>query len=260
MKRWLNWVALVVVFSIACGFLANWQFSRRETKLAAISLVTENYKKPIRSLDEVLTNSKFELPKQTWSRVRITGHYLSDKTMLVRNRPNNGGPGFEQLVPFQTTTGLVIFVARGWLPTGTKQDSPDNAPKVSTEETILVGRVLAGEPLLQRSAPIGQIASINIPLANELAGTSAIPNGYLRMVSENPKASEDFDTMPTPSIEEGNNLSYAMQWILFALMAIAALTWRIKKDRELAKGESKPRKKSQAQRDADLEDSITTAK
>ncbi|MEY2946460.1 MAG: hypothetical protein RL243_1244, partial [Actinomycetota bacterium] len=28
-KRWIRWIAVAVVFAIACGFLANWQWNRR---------------------------------------------------------------------------------------------------------------------------------------------------------------------------------------------------------------------------------------
>jgi cytochrome oxidase assembly protein ShyY1 len=38
-----------------------------------------------------------------------------------------------------------------------------------------------------------------------------------------------------PELTEGNHLSYALQWILFALMAFAALWWAIKQEVEARK-------------------------
>ncbi|MEN9604255.1 MAG: hypothetical protein RL545_944, partial [Actinomycetota bacterium] len=66
--------------------------------------------------------------------------------------------------------------------------------------------------------------------------------------------------MQSPSTEEGNNLSYAIQWILFALMAAGALIWRIKKDAELTRGEVRPKKLRRSDLDAQFEDETTKAK
>ena len=261
LRRWLNWVALVVVFSIACGFLANWQFSRRETKLASIELIQRNYSLPPTSITDVLRESHFSIPDADWRSVRITGAYVQDSSLLVRNRPNNGQPGFEQLVPFRTDTGTVIFISRGWLPTGSSQDSPDQIPLPPSGQIEIVGRLLPSEPRVDRGAPSGQIASIHVPLANRLTNQDAIPNGYLRLVSEAQNNPKSLRAMPPPSIDEGNNLSYAMQWMLFAIMAILALFWRIKKDRELNNGgDSRSDRKSSSNLDEEIEDSVTRAK
>ena len=66
--------------------------------------------------------------------------------------------------------------------------------------------------------------------------------------------------MPTPSVEEGNNLSYAVQWVLFALMAAAALIWRIRRDSAIESGSLKQRRKRQSDLDAAAEDEATKAK
>lgn len=261
MKRWLSWIALVLVFAIACGFLANWQFSRRETKLASIELVQSNYSKPPVALSDVLENGMFSLPEVTWRTVKIEGNYLPAKSLLVRNRPNNGQPGFEQLVPFLSVQGQLIFVSRGWLPTGRNQDTPDLVPQVTENHLTLLARVVPSEPTLDRGAPKGQIASINAHLANQITSLDGITNGYLRLVSESPNPQDLPKPMPSPSIEEGNNLSYALQWILFALMSVLALLWRIRRDRDIEKGVvRKSSKKSISKLDEELEDEVTRGK
>jgi cytochrome oxidase assembly protein ShyY1 len=94
-----------------------------------------------------------------------------------------------------------------------------------------------------------------------LTNQYAIPNGYLRLVSEAQNNPKSLRAMPPPSIDEGNNLSYAMQWMLFAIMAILALFWRIRKDRELNNGgDSRPDRKSSSSLDEEIEDSVTRAK
>lgn len=261
MKKWLNWLALVIVFSIACGFLANWQFSRRETKLNSIELVKKNYNAAAVTLPELLTDGKIDMPANTWRTVQISGSYLPESFLLVRNRPNDGQPGFEELVPFMSETLGVIFISRGWLPSGSQNDYPDDVPLPTSSRTSILARIVASEPILNRSAPKGQIATINVKLANQLTGlNSSFDTAYLRLISETPSVGRIPKTMPSPSIEEGNNLSYALQWILFALMAVLALIWRIKKDRELELGSPQKARVRRSDLDEAFEDETTRAK
>ena len=261
MKKWLNWIALVLVFSVACGFLSNWQFSRRESKLASIALVQENYNRPALDFEQLLASSHADLPALAWRTVTISGHYLPDSALLVRNRPNDGQPGFEELVPFVASTREIFYISRGWIPTGSKQDYPDEINLPSTSETKLTARIMPQEPVLNRTAPKGQIATINVDLANRLTGLKAsLSNAYLRLSSENPQVGKSLKPMPPPSTEEGNNLSYAFQWILFALMAAIALFWRIRKDAQLASGVVVKAKLKRSDLDAQFEDETTRAK
>jgi cytochrome oxidase assembly protein ShyY1 len=258
LKKWLNWIALVLVFTIACGFLANWQFARREARLTSIALVKKNFNATPGSISDVVSNKKFNTPAVTWKPVQLEGHYLPEKELLVRNRPNNGTGGFEQLVPFVTIEGDTVYVSRGWIPTGERQNYPDYVPTPSASETRILGRVVAEEPILDRGAPKGQLASINISLANRQTGLmDSISGGYIRLTSENPTVSKALQPMPDPPTEEGNNLSYAVQWIIFALMAISALIWRVRRDRQIELGGAPSKRVTRAKLDEDYEDATT---
>ena len=249
-------------FTIACVLLAGWQLDRRELKLASIELIQNNYQSEPISFEEATDSHSFNLPEDTWKPVTLVGTYLPVDVLLVRNRPNNGQPGFEQLVPFRTQSGVLVFVSRGWLPTGSKQDFPDINPVPEGKLTSIVGRIVATEPELDRSAPEGQIASINPKLATRILNIdNAVTNGYLRLASESPEMSAKLQSMPAPSINEGNNLSYAAQWIIFAIMAIWALVWRVRRDTLLAKGALPAKKRrSRSDLDKDAEDEIMRAK
>ena len=59
--------------------------------------------------------------------------------------------------------------------------------------------------------------------------------------------------LPKPQLDEGNHLSYALQWILFAIMAAAALVWAIRKELQARAGIVRVVKKD---RDADYEDEL----
>jgi cytochrome oxidase assembly protein ShyY1 len=133
-------------------------------------------------------------------------------------------------------------------------------PIPTSESVTITARILAGEQVLDRSAPTGQIASINVDLAQKISGVQSSARVYLRLINEDGSKPTGLTPMPVPSVEEGNNLSYAVQWVVFALMAAFALIWRIRRDAAIEAGTLKVRQKRQSDLDADAEDDITKVK
>lgn len=228
-RRWLGWLALATLFAIACGFLSNWQFARRQQVVAVIRQIDANYSVAPLSLTRV-----HDVAKQKWMPVRLTGNYRPELALLVRNRSQKGNPGFEQLVPFQTDSKL-IFIDRGWIPTGDRQDLPDVNPLPTSISTQLVGHIMPSEPRLNRSAPRGQIATISLYLAAhqlELNPNAVERTYYLTLSQETPQAAKQPIKIDKPELDEGNHLSYAIQWILFAILAFGALVWAVRREYE----------------------------
>ena len=52
---------------------------------------------------------------QRWQVVALTGEFLADEEVLVRNRPFEGSSGFEVITPFRLDDGTVFMVDRGWI-------------------------------------------------------------------------------------------------------------------------------------------------
>jgi len=250
--RWSGWFALVLVFATATVFLSSWQFDRREEKVDQIELVQNNYNAPVQTLDQVVQNG--DLPAENeWKRVELEGRYLTDHVYLVRNRPLNGQPGFLQLVPFQSNSGQIVAIERGWMPTGNMQDSPDFIPRVESEQKTVIVRLRHNEPEVNRSAPEGQIENINLPRFAEITGLAVEQNFYGRLASEIPASSEYATPMPMPRMDEGNHLSYALQWILFGVMAFIAFGWALRQELRYRAGKVKEKKKDF---DSNVEDQL----
>lgn len=254
-KRWLIWLLLATMFAISCAFLSQWQFDRRAHRVAEIELVKNNYDSPPVSLDGLKTTTA-----DKWRPVTVEGHYLLGKQLLVRNRPQNGQPGFETVLPFQTNSGQVLIISRGWLPTGSKTDSPDLVPLPSDFPQTVTARLVAFEAKPNRDAPQGQIAGINIDELNSKLGIDFRQDWYLRLISESDQQATTPTPLLKPSTDEGNHLSYALQWILFAILAFAALYWAINKEYEFYRVQTDPnfvprrRKVTRSQQDNEIED------
>ena len=250
--RWTSWFLTAVLFSIACWFLSQWQFARQEEVVRANNLIAQNFDLSPVPLDQVLQPEALWKEDLEYRPVRITGNYLPESTLLVRNRPYDGQPGFLQLVAFQINDGSKIWVERGWLPTGENQDSPDVIPTVDNKEHSVVIRLRASEPNDSRQAPIGQIPNLDIKRASLLFSFSDVyRQSYGRLVSESPALDRGID-LGRPQLSEGNHLSYAMQWIIFGLMAFGAVFWNISQDRRRIQGRE-PLKLASLNRDRDAE-------
>ncbi|WP_109209357.1 MULTISPECIES: SURF1 family protein [Microbacterium] len=235
--RWAIYIALAVVFAIACAFLSNWQFTRNEERSAQLALVAQNYDAvPVPLADVIPADGELD-PQDEWRPVILTGTYLADDELLVRNRPHGGTSAFEVLVPFQLDDGRVLLVDRGWVPPGQDQPVPDAVPAPPTGDATVVVRLRPGEPLPSsgRSAPEGQVPTINLGLVADTvspaAGGALEQSAYGVMVSEDPAPVTAPSALEAPSEDPGPHLSYAIQWILFAIMGFVFIGYVIRTER-----------------------------
>lgn len=223
-RRWLSYLALLVVFAIACGFLSSWQFDRREQRVDQNNLVANNFDAEPVPVGEALPSLDAFDPRQEWLPVLLEGEYLADEELLVRARPRDGMPGFEILTPLLTEDGTVFVVNRGWIPTGSDQDHPDAVPEAPTGHVTVSARLKPGEPEIPgRGAPEGQIATIHLPAIAESLGADRTYTGAYGLLRQESPAAETGALVPRPEPTEGNHLSYAVQWIIFAIIAAVGL-------------------------------------
>ncbi|ACL39844.1 conserved hypothetical protein [Pseudarthrobacter chlorophenolicus A6] len=218
-SKWLGYLLLAAIFATACVFLGRWQMDRRAETLAEINRVVSNYSATPISFAAARDQFTQLDPAKEWTQVQLQGTYDADGQRIVRNRPLNGQPGYEVVVPFKLATGETVIVDRGWLPIGNKNPgSPDSVPAPPSGEVTAVVRLKHGEPELQRGAPQGQLASIDLPTYAAQLGYPVLTGAYGQLASETPAAAEMPMAFPKPSTEEGTHLSYSLQWFAFGVL------------------------------------------
>ena len=270
-RRWFGYLALAIVFAIACVLLSEWQFARRDEALAEIAKVEQNYDSPAVPLADVLADTTAFDDTQEWTPVVMEGTYLTDEQLLVRSRPYGGRPGFEVLTPLQLADGSIFIVDRGWIPTGEKQDSPDFVPAAPHGTVTVEARLKPGEPNLRgRSAPEGQVSTINLDTVADLVGGDVYTGAYGLLASESPAPT---DARPAaaikPDSDEGPHLSYAFQWLVFALFGFFGLGYAIRTEYRLLNADDPEEQRRAAERerkarakprsDSEIEDAIVDA-
>ena len=237
--RWTGWFLVACTFALACVGLASWQIERRSEAVSKIERVADNYDLETVSFKEVSSLAKDSVVAYEWRKVELSGNYLVDDTLLVRNRAIAGQPGFVQLIPFLLETGEVVVVERGWIPADSDLN-PSNTFLPSESLKTLVARVRMGETVPNRDSPNGQVTSINLTDIEQLINLDVKQDLYLRMVTESPEESSYPQPLSRPVLDEGNHLSYAVQWIIFAVMGFFALFWAIRQEQEFRRMEKDP--------------------
>jgi cytochrome oxidase assembly protein ShyY1 len=266
-RRWFGYLGLAIVFAAVCIGLSKWQVDRTNETRAANQLVDSNYHSVPRPIGEVLPTLTSYRPSQEWTQVTVTGTYLMSDQLLVRNRPLGGQPGFEVLDPLLLEDGSVFVVDRGYLPIGNHQDAPDSIPAPKSGTVTVVVRLKAGEPMLDgRTAASGELATVFLPAVAELVGKPTYMAAYGLMVSEDPATTTRPTAMPQPQLDEGLHISYAIQWVIFAIIAFFGLGYAIRQEYrmrnaddpdEQERADDRARRKAERPRtDAEVEDEI----
>lgn len=239
--RWLALGFLVLLVLPSFILLSRWQLHRLDerrhyndlvtTHSAAAPVPVDTVMKPGAPVDSVGDD-------QRWLPVTATGRYDADSTVLVRKRPLDGKNGFWVVTPLITTSGTVLAVNRGWLPAeGAATTTPD-VPKPPAGEVSITGRIAPSEEAPDQQPgdlPPGQITDLSVPLV--AGGAPAYP-GYVTLVTSTPAESSELTPIPLPELSDGPHLSYAVQWIFFAVVAVVGFVVLVRRESEYAEAEA----------------------
>lgn len=224
-----RWLALLVVMLLAASVMAKlgeWQLDRArehgESAEQAEQALESGTAVPI---GEVLRASEMFQHEAINAKVTATGHWSGEDQLLVADREQDGRTGFWVLTPLITDDATTVPVVRGWV--ASAQDPAAVAPDSDTEVTV-VGLVQPAEPPASRSPgessglPAGQIDRVAVA---QLAALWPQPmtTGFVVQATQTPAAEPAVTPVPPPTSEtqlDWGNLSYAIQWWAFALIAL----------------------------------------
>ena len=229
--KWLGWFLLVCLLAGVCGWLGDWQMDRRDAVRADTAVVEGNYDADPVPYSEVKQHFTEYDSSVEWLPVEMTGTYDIDNQRIVRNRPLNGRPGYEVVVPLRMADGTAVAVNRGWLPIGNDEAGrPDAIPAPPAGEVTVVARIRPGEPTLDRSAPEGQLPSIDLGAYQEELDYPLEQGSYGAMAQEDPAPAEVPEALGKPEVDEGLHLSYGLQWYAFGLLMFVGLGYAARQE------------------------------
>ena len=267
--RWAGYLALVIVFAVACCALGTWQLNRRAEALAEVARIDANYDADAVPVAEALPEPAAFDVDQRWQVVALSGEYLVDEEVVVRNRPFEGSSGFEVITPFRLDDGTVFMVDRGWIAQAS-DGRPSEYAAPPTGHVQVDARLKAGEERIAGRTSTGiEFATIDLDELADRVGEPSYTGAYGVLVQTGADADEPPLAAARPVRDEGPHLSYALQWFVFALLGFVGLGWAANQERRglaeasgavhetgtPARAQRRP-KREKSDADADLEDEV----
>jgi len=224
--RRLLLLALLVVAAIFVR-LGFWQLSRLRERQAANRVALSARTAPPIALDRINVDQD-DMTDLAQHRIIAAGRYDPEHDIVLRGLALDGVPGVHVVTPLLLSgQEAAVLVDRGFVP------SPD-AVTVNTDSLREPGRVRVlgiAIPIPADSAaggggggkPVEHAGRITWGRLDLMALRERLPyrilSVYLRQLPDSNLPSFP-RRVPPPPLDEGPHLSYAVQWFLFALMAV----------------------------------------
>jgi cytochrome oxidase assembly protein ShyY1 len=225
--------ALVLSVVAVLLTLGQWQVERLDQVRTVNARLSERSSASAVDLAELLSDRTLDAAEAEFRRVTVTGRFLPEEEVVQRNRIQRGLQGLDVLTPFDLGDGVTLLVRRGWVPT--TMDSPPVTEAAPPLGIVTISGVLersVAQPTFgARDPDEGVLLRVFHPdterLDRQMSG-QLLPV-VLRMDALPGASAVTLPSAPEPAgLDEGSHLSYAVQWHLFALLALTAyvLWWR----------------------------------
>jgi surfeit locus 1 family protein len=231
--RALLWHVLVVAVVAVLVSFGQWQLDRLEQVRTANARLEQRAAADPVELRTLFAQLGADPAALEFRRVIVTGTFRPEEEVLQRNRIQRGLQGLDVLTPLDLGDGSTLLVRRGWVPTTMDTPPVTDAPPPSGRVTLtgIIERSVDQPTFGARDAEDGVLARVFHPDTARLDRqvTGALLPVVLRMDALPGATATTLPAAPEPpGLDEGSHLSYAVQWHLFALLALGAYAfwWR----------------------------------
>lgn len=238
---------LVGIIACICFSLSYWQFSRLAELKEYNAQISKQMKAPPENFHEIIKNASIQEVKTNQYRpVKVTGVYDEAGEVLISGRSRKDDPGYLVVTPLvlsDTKAREIVYVNRGWISQSLGDmilDTDDKTAIVPAEgydqERTVVGYVRKNEAkqLYGNDTQVAKNNRVSTRISTEvftnLSGINKTGTLYPLWIHEtheyiDGKIYKNSNTkypysLDDPKLTDRNNLSYALQWIAFSVIAI----------------------------------------
>jgi len=223
--RMITLHVLVIALVVVMANLSMWQFHRLDERRTFNDDVRSRATMQPVPISDLLGTEPAEAE---WRNVVVRGTFRPDDEVLVLNRSQNSTAGVDALTPVDFTfdgRDYVVLVDRGFAPLSAEIPAPP------TGEVEFLAR--ARKPQERRlggltdpaEGELREVQRIDINRLEEQMKTSddqVVLPFYVDFLESPSVTNNSLSRVADPELSEGPHLSYAIQWIIFALCAIVA--------------------------------------
>jgi surfeit locus 1 family protein len=237
--KWIVFHLLVIGAVVLMVNLGFWQLRRLDERKdfnRDVSSRIEQVAVPLADLVPRGTGPDAgELADVEWRPVTFGGRYLTGEDVLAYNRSQGGIAGVDVLTPMELDDGRIVIVNRGFVP------QAEVAAPAPDGDVMVTGRLRRSEghrrglATDEAEGELDEIRRIDVQrLAPQLPG-DVVPM-YVELTASDPAEVTPYPVVvEAPELGERNHLSYAVQWFIFSLCAIAGWVFAVRKSARTAR-------------------------
>jgi cytochrome oxidase assembly protein ShyY1 len=172
-----------------------------------------------------------DLPAMWNRQATAVGQYDLAGQLLVRSQNYEGQPGVYLLAPLVLEgEGTAVLVHRGWLPSAEAANAANyhQTGVVSVTGRIQLSEGLSGGRVTEITAD-NELFRIDVPAIADHLGYPILPVYLLEEPPPPPDRELPYQLTADLTLDEGDHLSYAFQWFIFAAMLAGIYTYLVAK-------------------------------
>ena len=209
--RWVLFsVTVIVAVAVMIG-LGLWQLGRLHDRRALNAKITARSTGAAVPFESIVTpaSTEAQLDLVRYDAVTLTGTFDDARTHIISSRTQAEGPGGWVVTPLRVGPHDV-FVLRGF-----EKLSPDGSlparpsPAGTVRVTGYVMQISHYDPIAKKD------------FTDLRAGDPASLPAVVQVATIDPADDPSLEVVPLPPLNEGPYLGYAVQWFLFASVAVA---------------------------------------
>jgi cytochrome oxidase assembly protein ShyY1 len=209
-------LTLLAIFILAgCIIAGKWQFDRGMDRRAENAAIERNFDFPISPFSQTAMWEEREL---IWRSFTISGRFLAEHEILMRNRYYEEQYGFGVATLFELADGRRVWIDRGWVKAGASATTPPDTVPVPPQVLNLTVRYRtdALDAKIQGSFFASGSTDSQLRKWNEDAAVES-EAFYFDLIGGD--FVPDVPT-PAPAVSDGPHIAYAIQWWFFGFLAL----------------------------------------
>ena len=220
-RRWLLFLAVVLLLAYACLLLGRWQWHRLESKKTNNAIIRTNESAAPVPVEQVLREGQDPDSSQQYAVVSATGTYDVAKTIIIRYRTDDhGAAGVDVVVPLVTPSGTALLVDRGWVATSNQAiTDPSQVPSPPSGTVTVTGSVRRDADGSSAQVVDGSARAVSSATIQPAIGIP-VYGGFVDLKTETPAPTTPLEAADLPDLSNGPHFFYALQWWFFGLLAL----------------------------------------
>jgi surfeit locus 1 family protein len=221
-KKWILFTIFIAGMMALFVYLGFWQLDRHAQKRSYNTLLAERWRQEPFDLNQERLPD--DLSALEYRRITADGYFDYANQLVLKSQVYRDAPGIVLVTPFVIDEEYAVLVARGWAPgnyampaTWPELEEPAGAPMIG-----LIRPSQAppnGDASTPPATPQTEWYRIDVP-AIQAQMPYRLASAWIQQL---PEAGRPADRMPVREepmvLDEGNHLSYAVQWFSFAVIA-----------------------------------------